>query len=238
MPTTPYSLIFPDSLGDTLDAVNGALFSQAVIPEPARTEAAFWIADRQGLPGSYAGMFAPTDQDYALGALTFTGEAITSAAGTSHILSEEALRVLFRLGVDIPEVQEPLDKARRAIFRRLEQSQPEGKWSGVYCCGTCTIALWRHLQASGQPSDFRRLEHGLADLKRSRDGKGRWRRFPFFYTLLTLAEMDLPAVEEEVCYAYPVIERTLRRLSKADLDVESKHNYRRRVLMQRLMEKY
>jgi hypothetical protein len=238
MPTEKLSFIFPGSLGDTLDAVNAALFNREPIPPPMLEEAALWIADRQGLPGAYAGMFAPTDHDYAFGTLTFTGEAVKSGAAVGHVLSEEACRVLFRLGVDIPAVLAPLAKARQAIFHRIEQSQPEGKTSGVYCCGTCSVSFWRHLQASGQPSDFRRLEHGLAELLRSRDGKGRWKRFPFYYTLLALEEIDLPAVEKEICYAYPVIERSLRRLSKVDLETETRYDQRRRVLLQRMLEKY
>jgi hypothetical protein len=238
MPKDTPSLVFLGSLGDTLDAVNAVLFTKEEIPQAMREEAAFWIADRQGLPGSYAGMFAPTDNDYAFGSITFTGEPVRSGAATGHILSEEACRVLFRLGIDSPEISAPLERARQAIFHRIDQGQANGKTSGVYCCGMCSVSLWRHLHASAQPSDFRRLENGLEELHRCRDGKGRWRRFPFFYTLLALNEMDLPQVEEEVCYSLPVIERSLRRMSKVDLEKESKFDYRRRVLLQNLLEKY
>jgi hypothetical protein len=238
MTTGANALIFPGSLGDTIDALNAALFNRETISQARREEAALWIADRQGLPGAYAGMFAPTDHDYSLGTLLFTGEPVTSGAATGHILSEESLRMLFRLGVDCPEVREPQMKARRAIFHQIERAQANGQTSGIYCCGTCSVSFWRHLQASGQPSDYHRLENGLAELRRCRDGKGRWRRFPFYYTLLALEEMDLPAVEEEIVYAYPVIERSLRRLSKVNLESESKHQHRQRVLLQRLVEKY
>src|SRR5512135_1147108 len=91
------SLVHPDSLADTLDAINAALFEQARLPVSLCTEAAVWVADRQGLPGSYAGMFAPTGYDYTFGTLTFTGEPVRSGAGTAHLLSEEACRALYRL---------------------------------------------------------------------------------------------------------------------------------------------
>ncbi len=239
----PGSLIRPDSLGETIDGINAALFDQAALAPAICTEAAEWIANRQGLPGSYAGMFAPTGYDYAFGTTAFTGEPVRSGAATGHVLSEEACRVLYRL-VDQSaslarnsSIPQALERARLAIFRRMEQSEAQGQWAGVYCCGTCSVALWRHLLASGRPDDQRRLENGLAELRRYRDGEGRWKRFPFFYTLLALTEMNLPGVRDEVLYAGAVIERALRRLSKADSQNQSEHDRRRRLVLERILEK-
>ncbi len=237
------SLIYPDSLGDTLDALNAAMFERAVLSSGICAETAEWIADRQGLPGSYAGMFAPTGYDYTYGALTFTGEPVRSGAATGHVLSEEACRALFHLSGGsltrdvLPVVNKALERARQGIFHRIEQSEAKGQWSGVYCCGTCTVALWRHLAASGMNDDQRRLENGLVELRRSRDGSGRWKRFPFFYTLLALADIDLPAVSDEIRYAEEGIERALRRLSKAGSQEQSKHDQRRRIVLERILEK-
>ncbi len=99
------------------------------------------------------------------------------------------------------------------------------------------MALWRHLLASRQPDDQRRLENGLAELHRHRDGEGRWKRFPFFYTLLVLSEVShLPGVHEEIQYAEAVIERALRRVSKASGPEQSKFDYRRKVVLERILE--
>jgi hypothetical protein len=236
------SLIRPDSLGDTIDAVNLALFNQVALAPAVCTEVAEWIADRQGLPGSYAGMFAPTGYDYAFGTLTFTGEPVRSGAATGHVLSEEACRVLYRLEAMTtvlnrnPDIQNALDRARQAIFKRMEQSEAQGQWAGVYCCGTCSVALWRHLLASTTPDDQRRLENGLLELHRHRDGAGRWKRFPFFYTLLALSEIELPGAREEVRYAGAVIERSLRRFRKANPQDQSELDRRRRVVLERVSE--
>lgn len=238
--TPPAVLIYPDSLGDTIHAINMALFYEQPIEPEKRWEAARWIAERQGLPHSYAGMFAPTPLDYTIGTLTFTGEPVVSESGTGHLLSEEACRVLFRLEVqELNEVSSALQQARRALLRRLQSSQPEGIWAGVYCCGMCSVALWRHLGASKIAEDQRRLGHGLFELKRHRDGKGRWKRFPFFYTLLALSELEMDdAVHDEVKYALPVIERALRRVEKSDPDAETEIERRRRIVMGRLLEKF
>jgi hypothetical protein len=58
-------LVDEGSLALTLEAVNEALFLGRRISRSARVRAATWIAKRQGLPGSYADMFAPTQQDFA-----------------------------------------------------------------------------------------------------------------------------------------------------------------------------
>jgi len=241
----PATLIHPDSLGDTLDAVNAALFYRLPLDEVSRREAALWIAARQGLPRSYAGMFAPTASDYVLGALTFTGEPVVSAAGAAHILSEEACHALYRLRVDEPEPRAALQRARANIFRRIDgdgyrDRSSGGQLLGTFCCGACSVSLWRHLLASGHTDDLQRLENGLAGLKRSRDGKGRWKRFPFHYTLLALSEIDLPAARAEIQYALPTIERALRRLARSlpgDGEDESEPDRRRRIVMGRALEK-
>ncbi len=230
------SFIHPESLAETLDSLNAALFEQRPITDQARLETAVWIADRQGLPGSYAGMFAPTDKDYAFGAFTFTGEPIRSGAGTGHILSEESCRALFLLKYSNSEVRGALRRARQSILNRLELTETEGQWSGVYCCGICSVSLWRHLSASGDSDDLRRMENGLLALKRNRDGKGRWRRFPFFYTLLALSGMEPPLVREEILYAEPVIVRALRRMNKKDPEMISQHDRRRRMVMEHVLD--
>lgn len=232
------SLIHPDSLGETLDSINLALFDHREISPGQREEAALWLTDRQGLPGAYAGMFAPTEYDYAFGTSTFTGEVVRSAAATGHVLGEEACAALFRLGVDTPQTRAALAHARQGIFRRIEQSEAQGQLSGVYCCGTCSVALWRHLSVSGMAEDAQRIENGLAVLQSCRDGKGRWRRFPFYYTLLALSEMDHPTVQGEIYYAMPVIERTQRRLQKEqEKQPEDRYNRRRRLVLERILEK-
>lgn len=235
---TTTSLLFPDSLNDTLDAVNAALFENITLPESAKVEVAGWLASRQGLPGSYAGMFAPTGADYVVGALTFTGEPVDSRAGVGHLLSEEACYALNRLGIDNLESREALKYARRGIFYRMSQFERDGVFSGTYCCGMCTVALWRHLLSSSSPDDRQRLSNGIDSLRRHRDGQGRWKRFPYYYTLLALSEMDLALVREEIQYAAPGIERALRRLIRQESQQElGKFDWRRQVMLQRVLER-
>jgi hypothetical protein len=116
-------LLHPQSLASTVDAVSDALFFGRRIPTKEAHRVAEWLAARRGLPGSYAGMFAPTPRDRARGIRLFTGERITSGAATGHILGEEACRVLLLLDADIPAARAALARATRSMDKRLSRSE-------------------------------------------------------------------------------------------------------------------
>lgn len=111
------------SLSGTIDAVSEALFFGRRIPRNEARRVAQWLAGRQGLQGSYAGMFAPTPRDFAHGIKLFTGERISSGAATGHILGEEACRVLLLLDADVAAARAALGRATRSMDKRLSQSE-------------------------------------------------------------------------------------------------------------------
>jgi hypothetical protein len=226
------ALLHTSSLSATVDAVNEAAFFEALPAKTERREAARWIASRRGMPGSYAGMFAPTDKDLADGLKLFTGERIDTDAGVKHILGEEACRALLVLGVDEKPIREAVSQAGEGLLRRMSNAYAENQGRGTYCCGKCSVSLWRHLAAGGLNHQERRLAHGLAALKMHRDGDGRWKVFPFHYTLLALTEIDLPAARAELKYAAGICERALKRKAAGD-----KFSQRRRALAERVLGK-
>jgi hypothetical protein len=67
-------------------------------------------------------------------------------------------------------------------------------------------------------------------LKEHRDGRGRWRRFPFYYTLLALSEASGGSAEPELRYAAPGLERMLKRRARGD-----RYHRRRRTLAERIL---
>lgn len=125
-------LLHTRSLGGTLDAVNEALFFGRRIPKADARRVATWIAGRQGLPGSYAGMFAPTPKDYTQGIRLFTGERISTRAATGHILGEEACRALLLLNVRSKDVSGALAEATHSMDERLGESEGEYGRLGFY----------------------------------------------------------------------------------------------------------
>ena len=220
------------SLANTLDAVNEALFQATVLTKSERKEIAAWITSLSGKPGSYADMFAPTGVDRNNGITVYTGERIISQAAIAHILGEESCRALILLNVTTPAVKEALNRATAGMLGRLRQSENAGKVQGLYCCGKCSAAYWRHVLAGGLDRNEERLLAGVQELKSLRIGNGRWRRFPFYYTLLALSEMDTKPAVDEMRYAAPLLERSVKRTMP-----ENKFQQRRRILAEKVLSK-
>jgi hypothetical protein len=75
-----------------------------------------------------------------------------------------------------------------------------------------------------------RLRRGVEHLPSMRDGGGEWRKFPFWYTVLALSEMDLPAAKQELAYAAPALERTANRTPAATTYARRRHALAQRAL--------
>jgi hypothetical protein len=221
-----------ESLGKTLDAVNDALFYGRPLTERNRKELAEWIAQRRGKPGSYAGMFAPTDEDLCHGARVYTGELVKSGAAVRHILGEEACRALILLDVRDSTVKEALEKANGGMLRRLRQTEDSDKVHGMYCCGICSVAYWRNVMVAGLDRNEERLTAGMAALRARRTDDGRWRRFPFYYTLLALSEMNLGPALDEMRYTAPLLERYVKKKV-----TDSRFSERRHIICERILAK-
>jgi len=226
------NIINQRSLASTIDTINEALFYGRSIPKNKKQQAAKWIAARQGQPRSYRGLFAPTEHDYKHGIRVFTGERIRSGAATGHILGEEALRALILLNVPIKSVRNALEHANNNMIEAVKHVEETWGNYGQYCCGTCSVAFWRNLAAGGLEDSESRLKAGMKALKSYRDGNGRWGRYPFYYTLLALNEIDMPSAVDEMRYAAPILDRVIKRKPRKD-----KFSIRRRVLAERILEK-
>jgi len=219
-------IVHSDSLVATVDAVNEAFFEERRIPKAEAAEAAAWIVARQGLRGAYRGMFAPTEADFKRGAVLFTGETIESRAGCAHVMGEEACRALLLLGGD-KHVKDALSRATSWMAPPTDHPLPMPGW---YCCHTCSAAMWRHLAVSPAPYAEMILAGGIRVVKSRRERTGKWRGFPFYYTLLALTDIDLPGAREEMRYVAPVCERLLKRPARRD-----KVSRRRRAVMERAL---
>lgn len=205
-------LVHTESLSDTIDAVNQAMADGAKIPAGERMSVARWIASRQGLPGAYANTFTGFEAEQKRGIRLFTGERVNSASAR-HILGEEACRVVRQLGVRDSVVRQALARATEGLMQCLSRAADHPRYTnpGVYCCGKCTVGLWRHLAVGGLDRQEERLKKGIQVLRSRRDGDGGWRSFPFWYTVLLLSEVDLPAAKAELRYAAPALERVPAR---------------------------
>lgn len=241
------------SLATVVDGINEAIFLDHKITTAKAAEAAKFITARQGLPGSYRQMFAPLPEDMQ-GFRLFTGERVKSRVGCRHILGQEACRVMAMLKPKDAAARQALGRARQWLeemtppptgdVRKIgtsataKQSQDAhaifsiGTY-GAYCCGTCSVAMWRNITAGGFADGDARIAAGLAVLKAYRQADGRWGRFPFFYTLSALIEMadiDPPAARAELRHAGARCEKLLARRPG-----EGTYSDRRRMLLQRVL---
>ncbi|HVJ17969.1 MAG TPA: hypothetical protein VM686_21260 [Polyangiaceae bacterium] len=224
-------MIDKSSVSKTIDAISSAFFRGQKVSAPERQQAARWLAGRQGLPGSYAGTFAGFPGEQKGGIVVFTGERFTSASAR-HILGEEASRALRLLRVRDAAARTALERADQAMLGVLERASqdPRNTNPGTYCCGKCTVGLWRNLLSGGLDRREERLTRGVERLRSRRDDKGGWRAFPFWYSVLALSEMDVPVASRELRHAAPVLERTVDRRPGAGAFAERRQELARRAL--------
>jgi hypothetical protein len=205
-------LINRTSLSQTVDRVHAAQFEGRPLAATERHHVAQWIVGRQGLDGAYAGTFAGFPAERTKGIALFTGERITSASAR-HILGEEASRALRLLRVRDRLVTRALEAADDGVERCLARAaaDPRNGNPGLFCCGKCSVGLWRNLLSGGLSRREERLQRGALHLRSARDGEQGWRRFPFWYTVLALSEMDTKEAKMELQYAAPELERAAAR---------------------------
>lgn len=224
------SILDTDSLIATLDNFSDALADGGTIARGERVAVGRWIALRLGAPGGYRGLPAPTEADLAGGAKLYTGEAMNSWAGLACKMGFEAARVLVLLNLP----GKAADLAREQTIERVDIMLREhlqmGYRPGAFCCSSCSAALWRLMAQCANRQAAGVLSAGMKHLRSRRDGAGRWRSFPFWYTTLALSEMDAPAARTELRYAAPVLEKALRRRGDGSVYARRRIALARRVL--------
>ncbi|MEW6357968.1 MAG: hypothetical protein AB1696_16665 [Planctomycetota bacterium] len=200
-------VIAPLSLAKTLWNLEEARLNGTTKSDPHLKHALSWIARRQGQPGSYGGcLFAPMPMDLAQLLAVPTQDCKLGKAGVMHVLGEEAVRALtlwkHKSGWDRETAIE------KVVSRFDHDPQRPRRDPGLCCCATCSAARWRAL-AAAQPKGWEDiLADGLKHLaKNPLTSEGRWKRFPFYYTLLALSEIPLAEVEAERKRLLPAAER-------------------------------
>lgn len=224
-------LINKTSLSQTVDAVNEAHFGGRSLSATERSEVARWIAGRQGLEGAYAATFAGFPAERSKGIALFTGERIASASAR-HILGEESSRALRLLRVRDRVVTQALGAADDGLMQCLARAarDPRNTNPGLFCCGKCSVGLWRNLLSGGLSRREERLRRGASHLRSVRDGENGWRKFPFWYAVLALSEMDTSEARTELKYAAPELERVANRKISSTVYARRRHELAVRTL--------
>jgi hypothetical protein len=212
------------SLAKTIDNINSKFLEGEEIAPAEGLQVARWIVSRRGAKGSYRGLPAPTTTDFEQGMRVFTGERLVSASAR-HIMGQEAARAAWLLGNTDMEIRHAYDQATGWMH-----TAPDFQQQGTFCCARCSLAFWRHTWVGNFEQKETYLAKGLQWMREQRLGDGKWRRFPFFYAIYTLSELDMDPAREELMYARPAMEKSL--LKKRE-DIYSK---RRAVIFSKLIE--
>jgi hypothetical protein len=223
-------LLNENSLYQTVDNVNESLFYHKLISEKEKVSVISWIKKQLGTKHAYANGFGVTDKDLKSEVRLFTGELLVSSASLRHVMTEEASRVLILLNKTVRKPIPELEKANKSLLTSIRHSEANGKPEGTYCCPTCTVALWRHMNVGGLGSYSRKLPGGLKILKAKRDKQGSWNGFRFYYTLLALHEMDSPEAKRELKYARNRCESVIKKIKQKD-----KFSKRRYDLLEKIL---
>ncbi|MCJ7622234.1 MAG: hypothetical protein MUO76_01935 [Anaerolineaceae bacterium] len=220
------SIVDAGGLVRTLDALDENFFHGDQLSKDQKVKTAGWIASQQGSANQYLG-FAPSESDLAQGIRLFSGEKLRTKIASFGVVSIEACRMLLLLGVNTPVVIDAIEHTNR---RLRNVCYANGCILGE--CAHASVAVGRYLAVGGLENRGQRLEEFLQRLSANRDGTGRWMRFPFYYTLLALTEIDHPSAAEERQYAAPVCERYLKRKPK-----DGRYDQRRCTIMKRVLAK-
>lgn len=218
------SFVDSGSLAKTADQVNHAHFFGEKITKQDAREASKWIVSRywQDIPdrirnsakpnprwASVPKSFNLTDAERRKKPKTFTGESLASAS-LRMVHSREATRALFILGEVIGEPPSEALSLCESVRDTANHLKEVG--TPLFCCGPCTVSVWRLTGVGAPVTRDDALDHLLSALPKHRDQSGAWRRFPFFYTLLALSELDHPRAVAELEYALPECERRRKML--------------------------
>jgi len=220
------TLLDKNSLAGTIDNVSEAMLFGKAIGKKDKTAIAEFIADQHGKPYSYANMFSPTEEDMKRDLVLFTGEKIKSGAGKCHVIGEEASRIIRKLNIHSEKINKAVSEADEGLISRIDANRDHPRFIyGAYCCKSCSCAMWLNLSAGGLKNDTKMLKAGLKWLKLHRDGKGRWKGFPYYYTLYVLNEIDPEIAGDEIRYAVKSLEKRLKTAKNNNDKYEIRRNY-------------
>ena len=212
-------------LVDAVSEADGALrFGEAAVDCDELVE---WLLRHQVLTGRDAGLFRPTAEDFEERRLP-TGERLKTKLATTQTMSQEAARILHAMSAGSREVEDAV--ARTAA--RLGETCYALQHCTIGECAASFVGYMRFLRGTLGDASAPEMTWRLQTLSEHRDGKGRWKRFPTYYTVLVLSEIDLPAARDELVYAAPIWssparaasteEPYARRRSRLQSDLESR----------------
>ena len=201
------------------------LFDGGSFNETEKTQLASWILDHQN---RYKGfIFYPSEQDREDGIRLFSGEKPRSKFLADNSVELEALRLLALIYPNHPEAHRIFQDANE---RLLPLCFARGCIVGE--CAHAGIAFRRYFMTFDGDESSEKNRQTLETLKQRRYGEGKWRDFPFYFTLLWLTELPDDLAQEELEYTRDYCRELSRKLAGDEPFVDNRRNILMRVLDQ------
>ena len=218
--------IFDDgSLYKTVTNAARELFFGGSFSDAEKAKLANWILDHQNRCKGF--MFYPSEQDREGGIQFFSGEKPRAKFLVDNLVELETLRVLALIQPGELKVRSIFQEANRRIYPLCFAN---GCIVGE--CAHASIAFRRYLLVQDQIASGEKNRQTLQAMKLRRSDEGKWRGFPFYFTLLWLTELPGSMGGDELDYAREYCERLSRRMK----DEEPLDEVRRKIL-QRALER-
>lgn len=185
-----------------LDFLNQQAWSQNFILSSQRKQYLFDLMQLFTGEFRYFG-FNFAEEDIRKGVRLFTGERVHTQLGINTILSLEIARqfhLLDGFSLETGEILSEIDQRLLSVCF-VKDNCTLGE------CALGMLAFWRYLLVSGWPDREQRIQKFLDNLRKNRDGSGRWTQFPFYFSLVVLLETDLKQADDELFYALQACQR-------------------------------
>lgn len=197
------------SLGRTVERIEGHLIAEGErASEECVAKAVAWLVARQATSGWRRGMFEPLPTDFDVGTRLATGERLRTRLATWNVLSHEAVRLIHQLAPGAAAAQEAAARAL-STFRQHCYARHH---CAIGECAHSAISYLRLVASIGDCEDKAWVDAELATIRRHRSDTGRWKRFPFYYTLFVLLDLPGDIAREELRHAVPACLRVRNRL--------------------------
>ena len=211
-------LLVEDSLAETLWRLEEVRMGFSRADRSDVNKALDWIQSRQGEEGAYPvdghKFFAPAEKDKEKVQL-ITGEKYDPSGGLDHILGQEALRALMLWGRGEEDETQSALKALYSLLD-LDYDGETPRNSGFFCCAKCSVSMLKTVSVVKTGDWEETVKEGILKIRENRDGEGRWDRYPFYYTLLALSEIQSPEAIEELRYVAENAGSLLKRYEGKD----------------------
>jgi hypothetical protein len=207
------------TLYQTVLNVSMRLFFDEPILPAERDALVGWILAHQNRQRGFC--FCPTVAEREQGIRLFTGEKLQTRLAADNAVEMETLRLLALLQPDTPQVQQLFEMSERRL-----SAVCYGRVCSKGECAHASISVLRYHTVRGAGNNAGMIGRGLDALRQDRTGKGHWRTFPFYYTLLWLTELHNGAVDNgldqqacaELSYARDGCKRLLSRPQPGSLE--------------------